>query len=440
MAPPANEGHGSLASIRFANPRPSNFFFSRHAGALIDQALVSGVSFSTTVLIARWGGIGELGIYSVVLATLLTLFSIHNAVVLVPYSIQHHNPVGTADEHAGSLLIFSIVLGGSLALIGSVLGFCILIVTDEQNAIMPVFALAVAIPFTLLREFARFHVLAHLKVKRVLLLDILFAISQIGGLFLLGYSGRMNATTAISLLAFASAFVFLVWICLTRRNLKFNLKRLRETRERTWSLGGWLLVNQVLMQVQRYAPSWLLIALAGPELTGIYAACLSIVAFSNPVVFGLGNVLTPRAMEALKSGGPSALRAQAVQDGVLLAIVTAIFFMFVVVAGEPILHLVYSGLNAESANHALVILAGASVTSAIGMPAANGLACIQQPQLVVTTGLASAAVTVLLAALLLPLFGLVGVAYGLLIGTSVATIGWWTTLIKLCAAQLNSIA
>jgi O-antigen/teichoic acid export membrane protein len=419
--------------------RKSHLMAGHQAIALIDQALVSGTNFFTALLIARWGGTAELGIYSVILATLLTIFSIQNALVVVPYSIQHHSPVGTPDEHAGSLMIFSVALGGGTALAVGLIGLVILLGTDQTHLAAATFVLAAALPFTLLREFSRFHLFAHLQVHRALLLDILFASSQLGGLVLLGHANGVSAITAVGLLAFASCLAVLAWIFLTRETIAFNQKHLYETLRRTWGLGGWLLVNQMLMQVQRYAPYWLVIVLAGAELTGIYAACMSVVAFSNPIVFGLGNVLIPRAMQALKSKGRLGLREQAARDALLLGLVTSLFGGIVFVAGEPILAVFKIDLNLASANQLLLVLVAASFMAAVGMPAANGLASIEQPRSEVKIGVAAAATTIALCAILMPLFGLTGVAYGLLIGTSIASIGRWTTLLRLCSPQFDSI-
>jgi O-antigen/teichoic acid export membrane protein len=162
---------------------------------------------------------------------------------------------------------------------------------------------------------------------------------------------------------------------------------------------------------------------------------MSIVSFSNPIVFGLGNILTPRAMQALNAGGLKGLRAQAVQDATLFAVVMSVFALVVVFAGEPLLHLFFVSLNFSDASQVLYVLIAATFFSAIGMPAANALASLERPNVVVTTGFAAAAATIIFVCALMPLFGLTGVAWGLLIGSAVATIGRWAAFLSICSDE-----
>src|SRR6516165_3653228 len=78
----------------------------------------------------------------------------------------------------------------------------------------------------------------------------------------------------------------------------------------SWGLGKWLFVNQIMVQVQRYITYWLSAVIAGAAVTGVFAACMSIVAFANPVVFGLFNILAPRSVLAWKEGSEPASLAE----------------------------------------------------------------------------------------------------------------------------------
>ena len=49
-------------------------------------------------------------------------------------------------------------------------------------------------------------------------------------------------------------------------------------------IGKWLLSGQLAMQAQGYMTYWLTLAIAGTLATGIYTACMSIVAFANPLL------------------------------------------------------------------------------------------------------------------------------------------------------------
>ena len=66
---------------------------------------------------------------------------------------------------------------------------------------------------------------------------------------------------------------------------KFTI-RLTDVRiafKQTWAVGKWLLAGRITAQVQGYVTYWLAMAIAGAAVTGVYAACMSIVGFANPL-------------------------------------------------------------------------------------------------------------------------------------------------------------
>src|SRR5438132_4331641 len=85
-------------------------FFDTGSGnqalALIDQAVVSGTSFLTTILIGRWCGAGELGVYSLGFSLLVSWGSVQNSLISLPYTIYRlRSREGTQEECAGSALV-----------------------------------------------------------------------------------------------------------------------------------------------------------------------------------------------------------------------------------------------------------------------------------------------------------------------------------------------
>jgi hypothetical protein len=82
-----------------------------HAWALADQAVVSGTSFITTIVIGRWCLPSELGIYSLGISLLVSWLAVQESVISLPYIIYRQRPVqGTPPEHAGSSLAHNALL------------------------------------------------------------------------------------------------------------------------------------------------------------------------------------------------------------------------------------------------------------------------------------------------------------------------------------------
>ena len=83
----------------------------------MDQAVVSGTSFLTTVIIGRWTDASQLGIYAIGISVLASSYTIQGSLITLPYSIQRHRPLGTPAEHAGSSLAHSGLLSAAVTIV-----------------------------------------------------------------------------------------------------------------------------------------------------------------------------------------------------------------------------------------------------------------------------------------------------------------------------------
>jgi O-antigen/teichoic acid export membrane protein len=193
----------------------------------------------------------------------------------------------------------------------------------------------------------------------------------------------------------------------------------------SWSLGKWLLMGRVTTLVQGYVVCWLSIVIAGAAATGVYAACMSIVSFANPLMFGLGNVLTPRLALAWKIGGGPELWREALRNTLLLGAVMAAFCLAVAVAGDALMDALYRGEAFEGQLQTLIVLALAVSAVAVGMPASNALATMERPRATVAVGITTSVMTIGLVWWLMTGWGLPGAAYGLLIGNVSGALGRW---------------
>src|SRR5690349_5149908 len=72
---------------------------STRALALADQAVVSGTSFLTTAMIARWAPPDELGMYALGISLVVSWVAVQDTLVLLPYTIHRHRPQATLTRH-----------------------------------------------------------------------------------------------------------------------------------------------------------------------------------------------------------------------------------------------------------------------------------------------------------------------------------------------------
>ena len=169
-----------LATV-FYSSRDRNLFLS-----LLDQAVVSGTSFITTLLIGRICGAEELGIYSLAFTLIVLGTNLQTAVFSMPYTIYGNQLSGNARyEYAGSVLMHCLILMAvsSISLALAAIGLTVL--RPEGQHSLVIWILVGAMPLLLLREFVRRFAFAHLRIRVVLALDSIAAAIQLAGLWLL---------------------------------------------------------------------------------------------------------------------------------------------------------------------------------------------------------------------------------------------------------------
>jgi O-antigen/teichoic acid export membrane protein len=402
-----------------------------HALALADQAVVSGASFLTMVVIGRFAAPSQLGLYAIGASLLVSSINIQDSLISLPYTIQRHRTLGTPAEHAGSSLTLSALLSSLATLVLSLTALALSVRGVEPGLQAMTWAVAAVVPFALLRQFGRRFAFAHLHIGQALMLDSTVALMQLAGLGWLGWTGRISGATAIAALGAACASIAIVWLYLSRHNLAIPGNRVRATAQQSWALGKWLFACQIATSLQWYVAYWVLAVVLGTTATGIYAACVSVVLFANPLIMGLSNIFMPRAVLAFEEGGGAQLRRQVIRDSLLLGAVMTLFCLIIVLVGEDLMRLLYHGKAYEGHGHIVTVLALGLLASAAAMPPANALASIERASASFWTWSFGTALTVVLVWWLVIRWGLSGAASGFFVGNLAVLGGSWIAFLAL---------
>ena len=419
-------------------PNPFRLISGVHGLALADQAVVSAGSFFTTVIIGRCADAGQLGAYAIGITVLASLYTTQGSLITLPFAVQRHRPVGTQAEFAGSSLMQGMLLSAVAAGILAMVGLGLSVGGGRPEVTAMIWTLAAVAQFAMLREFGRRFVFAHLKIAHALMLDaavVAMQLAMIGGL---AWTGRMSAVTALGALGLSSGLAGLGWLYLARAEFAIRLADLRAAMKQGWRLGRWLFIKQAITQTQDFIAYWLSAAIAGAAVTGVFAACMSVIAFANPLVFGLSNILAPRSVMAWRDGGGASLRRQVMRDALLIGAVLIPFCAVVMLLGNDVMRLLYRSEEFVAPGHTLGILAFAALASAIGLPAANALAAMERPRMIVGATLIGTILTVGLVWGLLPERGLPGAAVGMLLGSAVGSTGLWIGFLTLVSQSCDS--
>jgi O-antigen/teichoic acid export membrane protein len=177
--------------------------------SVFDQAVVSGASFVTSVILARSCPREELGVYYLALSVVFFIRGIQEQLVSAPYMIYCSRKRGDElAQYAGSSLVHQCTM---MALTSAILAGVLLVGGAPAGGNATFWLLVGAAPLMLLREYIRQLSFAHLEMKAVILLDVSVAVLQLAALFGLSMAGRLNVANTLAVLAIACGLPAIAW-------------------------------------------------------------------------------------------------------------------------------------------------------------------------------------------------------------------------------------
>lgn len=391
------------------------------AVALADQVIVSGASFFTTVLIGRLCGPSELGIYSLAFAITVLLATVQQSVVTVPYTIYvHRMPRGARRKYFGGVLAHCGLLS-ILSTAGLTIAAAIAMLGVGPAEAIPVFwALAATVPFLLLRDFGRRLSFADLRMNSALGLDALVVVLQLALVGGLALAGRLTAAAAFGAVGFSCAIVALGWLYSVRSQFTLGWTAIKQGWRQNWGFSKWVLADQTATTLNTYVMHWLLAILFGVGATGLFAACATILCVLNPIVLGLNNVLMPRVAVAIAEGSRGELRRVLLKSTLVVTAATALFCGVLLAFGPQIMRILYGGAYAGQ-SRTVSVLAIDMLVSSLAMAPAYALWARERSRTLFQVRVLRIAIAIVVSLCLAGSLGPIAAAYGLLVGSAIAT-------------------
>lgn len=390
--------------------------------ALLDQGIVSASRFITTVVIGRICGAAQLGEFSLAFQLSVLLAVAQETLISTPYTIFGNRYEGKERaEYAGSVLVHSgaltILAMACLALAATFLSFG----SGRNDFSQIIWILAAITPFIVLREFGRRFAFAHMRMKVAVVLDLVMAIIQIGGLSLLAVTDLLSARTALWTMGLAAAVSSTGWLIYDRRQFSFRLKKVIPAWLNNWTTGRWLFGGSMVGAATDASLYWLLAFMSGLTATGIFAACMAIVQLANPVILGMSNYLEPLTARAFARGGRENVR-QIVKNGQLsLAAILAVFCVAVIFVGSDVIGFIFHGAEYANHDHTVIVLGFFVLVTALELSPSFGLRVLEKSNLIFLSKLLETCVIVIVLIVLARAYGMLAAAYALLLGGIAAT-------------------
>ena len=402
--------------------------------SVASQAVASGTSFLTSVLIGRTCSKEVLGTYALAFSIVIMIRGVQADAVLAPYTIYCSRRRGAAlATYTGSTLVHQfgltvVGLAGLLALAAATT--CGVGPADLASAL---WVLLAALPFLLLREFVRQLAFSHLRAGEALLVDAAAAAVQLSSLGLLAYFGRLNVPTVYAIMGGTCALVCFGWHLIRREPVRFEWSRIAADWRTNWAFARWALASQLLGRAWSYLMPWVVALNQGEAATATFAVAVTLVNLAGTFVTGVSNFVTPRTAHAYNHGGLPALRRVLWQTAALYATTVSSFCLVVLAAGEPMATLVYGGRYA-GVGPVLTVLAFAMLANSLSITAGTGLWALDRPRAsFLADGCSLLATAVVLLALIGPM-GVMGAALATLVGSVAGAAVRGATLWRLMAA------
>ena len=222
-------------------------FAGSETWALADQSVVSAANFLTSVMLARFMGLREFGIFALTWMAVLFVNSIQSALIVAPMM-----SVGPKQEDKDRSRYFGAVFFHAFVLILT----CFLLVFAVSGASSGLFRhadlrhlalpLAVAVFAYQGQDFVRRYFFATRQNRQALAGDILSYPTQLPIIFLLHRWGNLNSASALWTMACTSLIglaVAVFWV----EPLTFEWHWIEAVWRRHWKTSSWLAGSSLLL-------------------------------------------------------------------------------------------------------------------------------------------------------------------------------------------------
>jgi O-antigen/teichoic acid export membrane protein len=406
--------------------------------SIFDQAIVSGTSFATSIMIGRMCSKEQLGSYYLALSLVMLVRGIQEQIVSAPYAVYCHRRKGDAlATYTASTLVHHLLLSAlAVVCLLSLLGIFSMGVGPAAFAPI-VWVLLAAGPFFLLREYIRHLLFARFEMSTVIAIDIAVAVLQLASLVLLSYFQLLSVPLVYAVLGASCAIASFAWFLRKKPTLRFGRAACVADWRHNWSFAKWALATQLVGCTAPYVMPWILTLAHGQTATGTFAACCSLVGLANMFVIGLSNFLTPKAASAFSTGGVHELRRVLWKTAGLFAAPVGAFCLLTFVAGDHLAVFFY-GEQYAGAGSVIAILAFSMMANSMSITIGNGLWAMERPAANFSADVCSLVATIAAATLLVPPFGVLGAALATLAGTATGTIVRFVALTRLLTSEYST--
>ena len=284
-------------------------FMGREIWALTDQSIISATNFLTSVMLLRFMGLREFGVFALAWMAVLFVNSLQTALIVAPMM-----SIGPKQEEMDRHSYFGAVVFQEMVLVSCcfVLVFIALKVSDNffphrglQQLALP---LAVSAFAYQAQDFLRRYFFVTRQSRHALADDALSYLTQLPILYFLHQAGHLNSAIALWVMAGTSILGLVAgwfWV----EPIAFDGEQIKAIALRHWKFSRWLGASALLQWT-----SGNLFVIAAPvyygaAAAGVLKASQNLMGVTHVWFQGLDNVVPVETARRLRDGGVHSMLA-----------------------------------------------------------------------------------------------------------------------------------
>ena len=394
-------------------PFPKGILRNKTMFVYADQALVSGLSFLSGVVMARYLGVEGFGVYSVAWLGVLIASSINQPFIIAPMqTLSNKKSVDQQSDYLQALvfkqLLFAALMG--IFAFGVVLVMSYVLKQWKVQSILLAFPLAV---FSfLLQDFFRRYYFVMNNPKKVLLIDLVAYGGVLLSTFGIHFFRSMDAQFILLLTALFFLYSSLIGLW-SLKELKFNRSNIKLVIVEHWDFSKWLTATAVL---QWFSGNLFIIsagAIIGPIAVGVTRMAQNIVGITHVLFLAMENIIPARAAEHQREQGNEGMFNYLMKFTIQMGLITFTLLALIAIFSEQIITFCY-GPGYLAYQHILIGFCALYVIVFLGYPMRYAIRTLEKTRTIFISFIFSAIFSVISAYPIIKMFGLNGVVIGLM--------------------------
>lgn len=395
----------------------------RNGTAIIyaDQAVVSGLSFLSSVVLARYLGLQGFGVYSIAWLGVLIASSINQPFIIAPMqTLSGKKSAEDQKYYLQSLVFKQLFFAGIMSFLAFIAVIIMSYVLSQWKVQSVILAFPLAVFSFLLQDFLRRYFFVIGKPYKSLLIDIIAYGGVLLSSFAIHFVRSMDAQFVLLLTAVFFLYASLVGLW-SMEQLKFNPKLIKAVILEHWDFSKWLTATALL---QWFSGNLFIIAagaIMGPMAVGATRMAQNIVGVTHVLFLAMENIIPVRAANFQRTGGNEKMFRYLWKFTLQMGMLTITMLAAIAIFSKQIILLFY-GSEYIAYQHMLIGFCALYVIIFLGYPLRYAIRTLENTRLIFISFIASSVFSILTAYPIIKTFGLPGVLVGLML-TQLITLG-----------------